>query len=124
MEFTMKEQYITPKTVLLSFGKTLAHIQKTNKQPKKATYYELPIQTIMVHGYELMNAYYDNTDDQKEVKNILWTLQRHGYVTSKIVQRTTTIRGNAKIQYKQRLWKLTDKGLNKLKEIANKTVSC
>ena len=118
---------ITPKTVLVSMGKAIAYIQRfatdPDEQPKKATEYELPIKTIMFHGYELMNVYYEDTNGQRKVRNILWTLQKYGYVTSRTIEQTTVIArlgSPNKIKYKQRLWRITEKGLNKLKEIAKK----
>lgn len=114
---------ITPKTVLVSMGKAVAEMQKgaiaTGKQPKQATEYELPAKTIMVHGWDLMNADYSNTDDEKEVKNTLWTLQKHGYITSRIIEQTTDLgRGYRNLKYNLRVWGFTEKGLNKLREIA------
>lgn len=111
---------ITAETVLASFGKALAHTQRADQKPKKATHYELPIKSIMLHGHELTGVYYDDTEGEKEFKSILFTLQQYGYVTSRINQETTIIRDNTKVQYNQRLWKMTEKGLNKLKELANK----
>jgi hypothetical protein len=109
---------ITPKTVLISLGKTIATFQK--RQYRKATEYAIPTKTIMVYGDTLMNVDYTNYEHENEVKQVLFQLQKYGYVRSELTEGTTRIRDNARVTYKQRNWYITEKGIEKLRELARK----
>ena len=105
--------YFTPTAVLLAMGKIARRCKDYNGSDPRTV--KVVPSEIITHGDKWLNFHdYADSDAQKKIREILFLLQKHGYVKSELL----TCKHDYYADFKKRFWSLTDKGLRKLMEIA------
>jgi hypothetical protein len=109
---------ITPTTALLALTKIIKRTKDAGHQDAIQRYYGT--RNILVW---IDSADWSNNEHYNALKNILFILEKHGYIKSAIGE-NVAITGYKKIQgkiYKERQWRITSKGIEKVKKLVKQT---
>lgn len=109
-----KMKHINATTALIAITKLIKK-RKDNGNTNAVNDY-FGTRTIL---YMIDQADYTSSDEYNQLKNILFTLEKYGYIKS-IIGENIAITGYRKIQgktFKERQWRITPKGIEKVKEI-------
>lgn len=113
-------QLVTPTIALVSLAKATRRVQ--NRDPEKASKMYFTPASLVYEAYKYIKVSAPDDDIKRELREQLVNLEKFGYVESKIID-DFAIGGYRKIvakPYKVRAWRLTAKGIDKLKKLKSK----
>jgi hypothetical protein len=104
------------KAVMFALGKAVKEVKDRKGAEVAWTVYHAP-KALMYDLQAITNRWYDEED----IKKALWELQRYGYVESILEEHSSYYNNpNKQFTYKMRVWRFTEKGKAKLRELAGK----